>query len=465
MIYFRTCAYNAEKTLKRAVDSVLNQTYGEFTYYLLDNGSTDGTGKLIREYAQKDKRIVPFYNKQNRNFSENPDFWSLTYRLQNTDYFCVLDADDAYEPTFLEEMLKFLTENQLDMAACGTKFIDATSGAVCGERLLPRSLVLADAQRYDRYFSEVHWNLRQAWGKVYTAKAARARYETDLPDWFPKAYGGDTANVYECVKASERIGVYGKILHSYTVSQKSVSYKWIEGRENADVVLFEKAIELLKQKCGGVSERNLNFLYEVQFNAIIDTLNVLYRSDLSSERKISITKEIINHPVNKKALLYVPKETKANFLIQLADALLEEAPGLNEVYFSDFLEALAFVNGDLLQLFTPERLGWCIKMLPKVVRELAVGDYEHALNRLIAYCVIDREPNPSADYPFVLGQILSALCNEEKRYVFFSKLVIQWCLENNQLERAHQELSDWLQILPGDEEFKALNHKYLSIEH
>ena len=44
MIYVRTCAYNAEKTIRRAMDSVLNQTYRDITYYVLDNGSTDRTG-------------------------------------------------------------------------------------------------------------------------------------------------------------------------------------------------------------------------------------------------------------------------------------------------------------------------------------------------------------------------------------------------------------------------------------
>ena len=48
MIYIRTCAYNAEKTLQRAVDSVLNQTYQDFEYHILDNGSQDSTGELLR---------------------------------------------------------------------------------------------------------------------------------------------------------------------------------------------------------------------------------------------------------------------------------------------------------------------------------------------------------------------------------------------------------------------------------
>ena len=45
MIYVRTCAYNAEKTLKRAIDSILQQTYQDFEYHILENGSSDGTDR------------------------------------------------------------------------------------------------------------------------------------------------------------------------------------------------------------------------------------------------------------------------------------------------------------------------------------------------------------------------------------------------------------------------------------
>ena len=108
MIYVRTCAYNAEKTIRRAMDSVLNQTYRDITYYVLDNGSTDRTGEIIKEYVANDSRVVPFYNKVNRDVTENPNFWLLPYELKEEDYMCMLDADDTYDLTFLEEMVYLL---------------------------------------------------------------------------------------------------------------------------------------------------------------------------------------------------------------------------------------------------------------------------------------------------------------------------------------------------------------------
>ena len=56
-----TQAHNSEKTLRRSLDSVLRQSFRDFTYYVGDNCSIDGTRDIIREYAIKDARIRPLY--------------------------------------------------------------------------------------------------------------------------------------------------------------------------------------------------------------------------------------------------------------------------------------------------------------------------------------------------------------------------------------------------------------------
>jgi glycosyltransferase involved in cell wall biosynthesis len=61
-----TCAYNAEKTIRRTVDSVLSQSLGDFIYYLIDNGSTDSTSDIVRSYAETDGRIKALANKENK---------------------------------------------------------------------------------------------------------------------------------------------------------------------------------------------------------------------------------------------------------------------------------------------------------------------------------------------------------------------------------------------------------------
>ena len=48
-----TMAYNAQETIGRTIESILNQTFGNFEYYILDNASTDATEDIISDYGRK----------------------------------------------------------------------------------------------------------------------------------------------------------------------------------------------------------------------------------------------------------------------------------------------------------------------------------------------------------------------------------------------------------------------------
>ena len=60
-----TMAYNAQETIGRTITSILNQTFGNFEYYILDNASTDNTEEVIFDYGKKDERIIPLHFNNN----------------------------------------------------------------------------------------------------------------------------------------------------------------------------------------------------------------------------------------------------------------------------------------------------------------------------------------------------------------------------------------------------------------
>lgn len=445
------------------MDSVLNQTYGEFTYYVLDNGSSDKTGDIIREYAEKDTRVVPFFNKINHKYDENPEFWLLTQKLQEDDLFCILDADDAYDLTFLQEMISFLRDNHLDIAACGTRFINSANDLLCGENRRECNRILSTPDSYNRYFIEVHWNLRQVWGKVYTARAAKARYEIETPEWFPKAYGGDTVNVYECVKAGNAIGVYAKTLHSYYMSPKSVSHKWIEGREDADEVLFDKAIELLQLKCRFVSEQNLRFLYAVHYNAMKDTFQVLFDSTQNADQKLKICRQIMEKPLTQKTLQAAPDIYNKTFLQELVQGMIMTAKSAGQEGIDDCAKVFASITEKYAQLVPKRILRFLIDEMPQGLQYLVMAQYQEALAEVQSYLDLKRLQKEQKELPELLnlGLNLSAIEENEESYVKFIKRIIFWKWENQEKEEAWKELQEWMEILPEDEELRRLQKLFM----
>ncbi len=306
MIYILTIAYNAEKTLKRAVESILNQTYGEFQFYLCDNGSTDNgkTRKIVEEYAKADKRIVPFYNEKNHVWDKNFRIITLAHDIDDEDFYCTLDADDEYDVTFLEEMLAFMNEHDLDMAACGSDFIKAGDNKIVGHRLLSQNLILQGNGFADN-LPLYHQFIRTIWGKLYKGKMTKKTFlGIDPNDPIPRAYGNDTFFTICALKGANRAGILAKSLHKYYISEKSNSYNFHPDRIKCDIILHEAALDLLKPY-GEVSLGNLNFLYAVYYNATKDTLNVLVNSNLPILEKMQFIREAFISKYMKTTLIYV----------------------------------------------------------------------------------------------------------------------------------------------------------------
>lgn len=73
--------YNAEKTLERCVDSILNQTYGDFELLLVNDGSQDASGAICDHYAARDSRIRVFPSGKRRRLRP-PAIWPWPCRWQ-----------------------------------------------------------------------------------------------------------------------------------------------------------------------------------------------------------------------------------------------------------------------------------------------------------------------------------------------------------------------------------------------
>lgn len=96
-------AYNCEKYVAEAINSVLAQTYKSWELLVIDDGSKDNTLQIINEFGNKDIRIRPLQNEKNMGVSATRN---RGIELASGDWIAFLDSDDMWEPTKLEKQLK-----------------------------------------------------------------------------------------------------------------------------------------------------------------------------------------------------------------------------------------------------------------------------------------------------------------------------------------------------------------------
>ncbi len=113
--------YNAEDTVREAIDSILKQTYKDWEFIICDDGSTDKSIGIVTDYMKKDNRIKLIKNKKNMGLN-----YTLNHCLQyaNGEYIARMDADDISIANRLEIEMKTLLENNVDIVSCAMDLFD-----------------------------------------------------------------------------------------------------------------------------------------------------------------------------------------------------------------------------------------------------------------------------------------------------------------------------------------------------
>lgn len=115
-------AYNAEKTIELAIESVLNQTYSNFELLVINDCSKDGTAKLVEDFSAKDNRVRLISNEKNSGVS-----FTRKHGLEeaNGSWIAILDSDDAWAPEKLEKQIELQNRTNADLLFTGSAFMDS----------------------------------------------------------------------------------------------------------------------------------------------------------------------------------------------------------------------------------------------------------------------------------------------------------------------------------------------------
>ena len=135
--------YNRKEYVARSIKSILNQTYKDFEFILVDDGSTDNSSDIMKQYAKNDRRIK--YIRQNNSGLAHARNTGSNYSQGK--YIAFMDDDDISVPERLEKQLKFMENNpEIDACAAMQEFITPDEKnigyqSVIGD-LLPRDITV-----------------------------------------------------------------------------------------------------------------------------------------------------------------------------------------------------------------------------------------------------------------------------------------------------------------------------------
>ena len=127
--------YKVEEYVGKAIESILAQTFTEFEFLIVDDGTPDRSGEICDQYAKKDQRIQVIH-KEN---GGAPSARNTAIDIAQGKYVYFLDSDDWAEPQMLADMYELAEKHQAQLVVCGF-YIDT----YCGQNHLSEKICVDD---------------------------------------------------------------------------------------------------------------------------------------------------------------------------------------------------------------------------------------------------------------------------------------------------------------------------------
>lgn len=232
MISVIMLTYNREMLISRAIESVITQTYRDFEYIIVDNGSSDRSGAIADEYASKDPRIRVIHRERgNIGAGRNTGLDAAKGK-----YIAFIDDDDWAEPDWLQFMLELLMEYDADVAIAGA-----------ADKVFNEKKVMTTEEA----LIELMW--RKRYNMAFPDKLFRS--ELFSGNRFPEdgAYD-DIALMYAILAAARKVAYHGLPKYTFYRHENNNS-AWTTHHELLDASTLDEYLHAYRVRTEWLSER------------------------------------------------------------------------------------------------------------------------------------------------------------------------------------------------------------------
>lgn len=229
--------YNVEQYLDKCVDSILSQTYSNIEVVLVDDGSTDDSGKMCDEYKKKDNRIVVIHQtNQGLSGARNSGI-----DIAKGVYITFIDSDDYVSKKYIEFLYTMICDNSADIASCKEKKFYEVSDIV------EEDVVKSSVQIYKKEQALENMLYRRnvdsyAVGKLYK-KVLFQEIRFPVGVLFE-----DTKTIYKVYDLIDKIAVSSEGLYYYLQRRGSIVNSSFDKKKMEQVWASEEIVEFVSRK-------------------------------------------------------------------------------------------------------------------------------------------------------------------------------------------------------------------------
>lgn len=273
-----TPVYKVEQYLPECIESVLDQTYGNFEFILVDDGSPDHSGEICEQYAEKDSRIRVFH-KPNGGLMH-----TRRYALERAqgDYYVFLDSDDYLSLDTLETLHRYISETGADCVIYGFEWLrpEGTVHVQCAPCDCGR--VISDRRElYNIIFNNDSYN--SLCRKCVRASCFDGR---DHSASYHIKNGEDCVQTIEIIENARSVVFIPELLYRYRYNSTSITHSNEFDNYSADFEVSKIVLGFLR-RAGVLTEEDMDRLRNKELDEMAVEIKRICRYASTREHKRS----------------------------------------------------------------------------------------------------------------------------------------------------------------------------------
>lgn len=301
--------FNVETYILRCLDSILSQTYSNLQIILIDDGSTDSSGKICDKYAKLDKRVEVYHTKNNGLVAAR----KLGLDMSIGEYIGFVDADDYIEKNMFSELVQNIVKYNADFVHSGFIEEEKESSILIFDF---EETVFSLTNTEDRmnflcnYIFKYKSITPSIWSKLFKADFIKKCYQ-NIPN--SQQYGEDLICLCRCVLESQKISLCKKTLYHYIVRKDSLSHLKKSKYVEKEISLWHYVLTTLNEyKCSENVKESMYFFFRER---------VLCVADILKSEEVHITRYYFkNIPwiIGKKIVIYGAGNVGQDYYAQIS---------------------------------------------------------------------------------------------------------------------------------------------------